>query len=408
MKGWSGEAIESYFCDGVNITTGEKIQKADYLPPCPFPYLPAGFADDIGPGFSDIADPTDCSILYGDAVKDYDKKCNVYMAINLVLLALTARWLIRFRKRRTKDNRTFSAAKTSMTTNELLCWFCWWTSVVMTVHSYDIHNFNDDLPEWLSKLCSQTNSFLLMAVGVELCKGWVKIVHRLQSGRNEIPQWYNVTRITVYSAAIFVRIIELGSIIFWMEKGTQHGNINALKSVTEATISIVLSWICWRQGRAISKALKSASAENIHEGKVIKRYLYCALCAFGVAFAYKMSAIQSKVGQVPFYIKPKCKEGMISLAEMTTIIMQICVLIAQQPKKVVAKTSDAAQKFVAQKITPTPGAAGEESTINSNDSSAASSAASSATSSVTSSVISSASSTTTSMSSMSSTASEVD
>jgi len=391
MKGWSGEAIESYFCDGVNITTGEKIQKADYLPPCPFPYLPAGFADDIGPGFSDIADPTDCSILYGDAVKDYDKKCNVYMAINLVLLALTARWLIRFRKRRTKDNRTFSAAKTSMTTNELLCWFCWWTSVVMTVHSYDIHNFNDDLPEWLSKLCSQTNSFLLMAVGVELCKGWVKIVHRLQSGRNEIPQWYNVTRITVYSAAIFVRIIELGSIIFWMEKGTQHGNINALKSVTEATISIVLSWICWRQGRAISKALKSASAENIHEGKVIKRYLYCALCAFGVAFAYKMSAIQSKVGQVPFYIKPKCKEGMISLAEMTTIIMQICVLIAQQPKKVVAKKSDGDKKFSAQKITPTPGAAGEDSTINFNDSSAASSA----------------SSTTTSMSSMSSTASEV-
>ena len=391
MKGWSGEAIESYFCDGVNITTGEKIQKADYLPPCPFPYLPAGFADDIGPGFSDIADPTDCSILYGDAVKDYDKKCNVYMAINLVLLALTARWLIRFRKRRTKDNRTFSAAKTSMTTNELLCWFCWWTSVVMTVHSYDIHNFNDDLPEWLSKLCSQTNSFLLMAVGVELCKGWVKIVHRLQSGRNEVPKWFNVTRITVYSAAIFVRIIELGSIIFWMEKGTQHGNINALKSVTEATISIVLSWICWRQGRAISKALKSASAENIHEGKVIKRYLYCALCAFGVAFAYKMSAIQSKVGQVPFYIKPKCKEGMISLAEMTTIIMQICVLIAQQPKKVVAKKSDGDKKFSAQKITPTPGAAGEDSTINFNDSSAASSA----------------SSTTTSMSSMSSTASEV-
>ena len=391
MKGWNGEAIESYFCDGVNITTGKKIEKADYLPPCPFPYLPAGFADDIGPGFSDIADPTDCSILYGDAVKDYDKKCNVYMAINLVLLALTARWLIRFRKRRTKDNRTFSAAKTSMTTNELLCWFCWWTSVVMTVHSYDIHNFNDDLPEWLSKLCSQTNSFLLMAVGVELCKGWVKIVHRLQSGRNEIPQWYNVTRITVYSAAIFVRIIELGSIIFWMEKGTQHGNINALKSVTEATISIVLSWICWRQGRAISKALKSASAENIHEGKVIKRYLYCALCAFGVAFAYKMSAIQSKVGQVPFYIKPKCKEGMISLAEMTTIIMQICVLIAQQPKKVVAKKSDGDKKFSAQKITPTPGAAGEDSTINFNDSSAASSA----------------SSTTTSMSSMSSTASEV-
>lgn len=286
MTQWSNAAIESYFCDAVNITSGRKIEKAAYRPPCPFPYLPAGFADDIEPGFDDIADPTDCSITYGDALEDYDKKCLVYMAINLGLLAITARWLRRFRKRRTVGNRTFAKAKSAMPINEMICWFCWWCSIVMVVHAYDIHNFNDDLPEWVNKVASQTNSILVMGVGIELCRGWVTIVHRLQTGKNEIPRWFNLVRFGSYGAGILARITELVSMT-WMEKGTQHGNINALKSVTEAMIAIIFSGICWRQGRAISTFLSNNSGnETNKEAKVIKRYLYSALVAFFVAFAY--------------------------------------------------------------------------------------------------------------------------
>ena len=84
------------------IYVGELEDIEEYRPGgCPYPYLPRGFAFDGEDGFDDVDTTGDCSITYAEALGgDYETKCFMYLAINVVVFLVNLRWLQIFYQKR--------------------------------------------------------------------------------------------------------------------------------------------------------------------------------------------------------------------------------------------------------------------------------------------------------------------
>ena len=109
----TSEQLEEFYCDWK--VNGTEVDQ--WLPICPFPYLPEGAGADGEKGWGDITDVDDCSITYADqmGMSAYQVKCMVYGLLNVVALLVNIRWLMLFKEKR-------MASKThKVSSNETLC-----------------------------------------------------------------------------------------------------------------------------------------------------------------------------------------------------------------------------------------------------------------------------------------------